>query len=53
MEEAAARTKMAVVTMLAAFVVAVVIAAIATFSIAREFTMAIEGAVKIGRGKKG
>jgi methyl-accepting chemotaxis protein len=53
MEEAAARTKMAVITMLAAFVVAVVIAAIATFSIAREFTMAIEGATKVGRGKKG
>lgn len=52
MEEAAARTKMAVITMLAAFVVAVVIAIVATTYIARQLTAAIEEAAKISRAKK-
>lgn len=52
MEEAAARTRAAVIILLVAFVAAVVIAVIATFSIARELTIAIEGAAKIRGGKK-
>jgi len=52
MEEAAARTKMAVITMLAAFVVAVVIAVVATSFIAKQLTAAIEESAKVGRGKK-
>jgi methyl-accepting chemotaxis protein len=52
MEEAAARTKMAVITMLAAFVVAVVIAVMATTYIARQFTAAIEESAKVSRRKK-
>jgi CHASE3 domain sensor protein len=52
-EEAKARTRMAAIIMLAAFVVAVVIAVIATFSIARELTTAIEGTAKIRHGAKG
>jgi methyl-accepting chemotaxis protein len=52
MEEASARTRTAVITILAAFVVAVVIAVIATFSVARELTRAIEGTAKIKRGVK-
>jgi CHASE3 domain sensor protein len=52
MEEAAARTKMAVIIMLAAFVVAVVIAIVATTYIARQLTAAIEEAAKVSRGKK-
>lgn len=49
-EVAASRTRMAVMIMLLAFVVAVVIAVIATFYIARELTIAIEGTAKISRG---
>jgi methyl-accepting chemotaxis protein len=49
MEAAAARTRMAVIVMLAAFVVAVVIAVIAIFYIARQLTKAIEETVKITR----
>ena len=52
MEEAAARTRVVVIIMLAAFVVAVLIAIIATFYIARQLTVAIEGATAGGRGKK-
>jgi len=52
MEEAAARTRMVVITMLAAFVVAVVIAVISTFYIARQLAIAIEGPTTISRGKK-
>jgi len=52
MEEAAARTKMAVITMLAAFVVAVVIAVVATSFIAKQLTAAIEESAKVGRSKK-
>jgi len=52
MEEAAARTKMAVITMLAAFVVAVVIAIVATTYIARQLTAVIEEATKVSRSKK-
>jgi CHASE3 domain sensor protein len=52
MEEAAARTKMAVITMLAAFVVAVVIAIVATTYIARQLTAVVQEAAKVSRGKK-
>jgi methyl-accepting chemotaxis protein len=52
MEDAAARTKMAVITMLTAFVVAVVIAVVATGYIARQLTAAIEEATKVSRSKK-
>jgi CHASE3 domain sensor protein len=52
MEEAATRTRMVVITMLVAFVVAVVIAVIATFYIARQLTLAIEGTTAVSRGKK-
>jgi CHASE3 domain sensor protein len=52
MEEAAARTKMAAITMLAAFVVAVVIAVVATTSIARQLSTVIEASTKVSRGKK-
>ncbi|MCJ7547065.1 MAG: hypothetical protein MUP30_09645 [Deltaproteobacteria bacterium] len=52
MEEAAARTKMAVIAMLAAFVVAVVIAIVATTYIARQLTAIIREAAKVSRGKK-
>ena len=52
MEEAAARTRAAVIVLLIAFVVAVVIAVIATFYIARQLTIAIEGTAKVSRGKK-
>jgi methyl-accepting chemotaxis protein len=52
MEEAAARTRTAVITMLAAFVVAIVIAVIAIFYITRQLTMAIEGAAKVKGDKK-
>ena len=52
MEEAAARTKMAVITMLAAFVVAVVIAVMATTYISRQLTAVFEEAAKGSRGKK-
>ena len=52
MEEAAARTRVVVIIMLAAFVVAVLIAIIATFYIARQLTVAIEGANKGKRGKR-
>jgi CHASE3 domain sensor protein len=52
MEAAAARTKMAVITMLAAFVVAVVIAIVATTYIARQLTAVIGEAAKVSRGKK-
>jgi len=53
MEEAAARTKMAVIIMLAAFVVAVVIAIVATSYIARQLTAVVAEATKVVRGKKG
>ena len=52
MEEAAARTRTAVITMLVAFVVAVVIAVITTFSLARQLTIALEGAAAIRRRTK-
>lgn len=52
MEEAAARTRTVVIIMLAAFVIAVVIAVIATFYIARQLTIAIEGMAEVSRGKK-
>lgn len=52
MEEAAARTRTVVIIMLAAFVIAVVIAVIATFYIARQLTVAIEGMAEVSRGKK-
>jgi len=52
MEEAASRTKMAVIAMLAAFVVAVVIAIVATTYIARQLTAIIGEAAKVSRGKK-
>jgi methyl-accepting chemotaxis protein len=52
MEEAAARTKMAVITMLAAFVVAVVIAVVATTYIARQLAAVVQEAAKVSRGKK-
>lgn len=52
MEEAAARTKMAVITMLAAFVVAVVIAIVATTYIARQLAAVVAEAAKVSRGKK-
>ena len=52
MEEAAARTRAAVIVLLIAFVVAVVIAVIATFYIARQLTIAIEGTAKVSRSKK-
>jgi uncharacterized membrane protein len=52
MEEATARTRTTVVIMLAAFLVAVVIAVISTFYIARQLALAIEGAPQVKRGKK-
>lgn len=52
MEEAAARTKMAVITMLAAFVMAALIAVVATTYIARQLTAVIAEAAKVSRGKK-
>jgi CHASE3 domain sensor protein len=52
MEEAAARTRMVVIIMLVAFVIAVVIAVIATFYIARQLALAIEGKPPVTRGKK-
>jgi CHASE3 domain sensor protein len=52
MEDAAAKTRVVVITMLVAFLVAVVIAVIATFYIARQLTVAIEGMTAGGRGKK-
>jgi methyl-accepting chemotaxis protein len=52
MEEAAVRTRAAVIIMLVAFVVAVVIAVIATFYIAKQLTIAIEGTTKGNRGKR-
>jgi CHASE3 domain sensor protein len=52
MAEAAARTRTAVIIMLAAFVVAVVIAFIATAYIVRQLTIAIEGMPKASRNKK-
>jgi CHASE3 domain sensor protein len=52
MEEAASRTKTAVITMLAAFVVAVVIAVVATGYIARQLTAVIEEASRASRSKK-
>jgi len=51
-EGAAARTRAAVIIMLVAFVVAVVIAVISTFYIARQLALAIEGASPVKRGKK-
>ncbi|MBW2038834.1 MAG: MCP four helix bundle domain-containing protein [Deltaproteobacteria bacterium] len=50
MMECAARTRTAIIIMLVAFVVAVVIAIVATFYIARQLTMAIEEVAKIRRG---
>jgi CHASE3 domain sensor protein len=52
MEEATARTRTVVIIMLVAFVIAVVIAVIATFYIARQLALAIEGAPQVKRGKK-
>ncbi|MBN1255629.1 MAG: MCP four helix bundle domain-containing protein [Deltaproteobacteria bacterium] len=52
MEDAAARTRMVVITMLVAFLVAVLIAVISTFYIARQLATAIEGMTAGGRGKK-
>jgi CHASE3 domain sensor protein len=52
MEEAAARTRTVVIIMLVAFVIAVVIAVIATFYIARQLALAIEGTTPVTRGKK-
>ena len=52
MEEAATRTKMAVITMLAAFVVAVVIAVVTTTSIARQLSAVIEESAKVSRVNK-
>jgi CHASE3 domain sensor protein len=52
MEGAAARTRAAVIVLLIAFVIAVVIACIATFYIARQLTIAIEGTTKVKGGKK-
>jgi len=52
MEEATARTRKTVVVMLIAFLVAVVIAVISTFYIARQLALAIEGASPVKRGKK-
>jgi CHASE3 domain sensor protein len=53
MEDAAARTRLAVITMLSAFIVAVVIAVISTIYIVKQLTAAIEGVSKTSRGKKG
>lgn len=52
MEEAATRTRTAVIIILVAFVIAMVIAVIETFYIARQLTIAIEGTTKINRRKK-
>jgi len=52
MEEATARTRKTVVVMLIAFLVAVVIAVISTFYIARQLALAIEGASPVKRGNK-
>jgi CHASE3 domain sensor protein len=52
MEEATVRTRETVVVMLVAFLVAVVIAVISTFYIARQLATAIEGTPKVKRGKK-
>jgi CHASE3 domain sensor protein len=52
MEEAAIRTRTAVIIMLAAFVVAVVIAVITTVYIVRQLALAIEGMPKASRSKK-
>jgi methyl-accepting chemotaxis protein len=52
MEEAAVRTRTAVIIMLAAFVVAVVIAFLATAYIVRQLALAIEGASQVKRGKR-
>lgn len=51
MEEVAARTRTAVIIMLVAFVIAVVIAVLATFYIARQLTIAIEGTTKVSHSK--
>jgi CHASE3 domain sensor protein len=51
MEGAAARMRAAVIVLLVAFVIAVVIAVIATFYIAKQLTIAIEGATKVKGGK--
>jgi CHASE3 domain sensor protein len=52
MEEATARTRKTVIIMLAAFLIAVVIAVISTFYIARQLALAIEGAPPIKRGTR-
>jgi len=52
MEEAATRTRSAVIIMLIAFVIAVVIAVMATTYIARQLTVLIEGAAKASGGRK-
>jgi len=52
MERAAARTCSAVGIMLVAFIVAVVIAILTTFYIARQLATAIEGTPKVKRGTK-
>lgn len=52
MEEAATRTRSAVIIMLVAFVIAVLIAVMATTYIARQLTILIEGAAKAGKGRK-
>jgi hypothetical protein len=53
MEEAAVRTRTAVIIILVAFVVAVAIAVIATVSMVRELAGAIEGAAQARRGMRG
>jgi CHASE3 domain sensor protein len=53
MEEAAVRTRTAVIINLVAFVVAVAIAVIATVSMVRELAGAIEGAAQARRGMRG
>jgi CHASE3 domain sensor protein len=52
MEEAAVRTRTAVITMLAAFVVAAVVAVITTVYIVRQLTLAIEERFQIKRGTR-
>jgi len=52
MEEATARTRKTVIIMLAAFLIAVVIAVISTFYIARQLALAIEGAPTVKRGTR-
>ena len=52
MEEATARTRKTVIVMLAAFLIAVVIAVISTFYIARQLALAIEGAPAVKRGTR-